>query len=327
VGGKRQRVTLYTSALFLIGNAAAAIVASHSEKEEEKQTPKGSGEAVAAAAGTGKEREREGSGRVAKASGESSQSRAAGRTSGHRLAGQLHSDGSSHLRKERRTTGAGENPRRSCRGCRQWRRGDADVGADGADFAQDAGRRSLRGCQAHRGNADVAADGADFAPSNAHSIQSIRGSTREAAINIWRIILAVAQLAATATQNKIVVFNEVESAPMARFHSIGQVFPNALYGHIVVTFDMGLLRQQIKELQEGISYRRNRALPERRSLYDMLEENLVAGNQELKGNMNLFTTSERKERSFGEWIAGVLGLWNVVQIHEVKKMVEGTKKV
>jgi hypothetical protein len=42
--------------------------------------------------------------------------------------------------------------------------------------------------------------------------------------------------------------------------------------------------------------------------------------------MDFFTTSERKERTFGKWIAGVLGLWNVVQIHKVKRMVEGTKK-
>jgi hypothetical protein len=52
----------------------------------------------------------------------------------------------------------------------------------------------------------------------------------------------------------------------------------------------------------------------------------VAGNHELETNMTFLTTSERKERTFGEWIAGVLGLWNVVQIHEVKKMVESTKK-
>jgi hypothetical protein len=145
-------------------------------------------------------------------------------------------------------------------------------------------------------------------------------------MDIWRIILAIAQVAAAAAQNEIVVFNEVETAPMARFPGIIQVFPDALYGHIVVTFDVALLRQQIKELQEGISYRRNRATPEHRGLYDVLEENLVAGNPELEGDMDFFTTSERKERTFGEWIAGVLGLWNVVQIHEVKKMVEGTKK-
>jgi hypothetical protein len=113
---------------------------------------------------------------------------------------------------------------------------------------------------------------------------------------------------------------------MARFHGIGQVFPDALYGHIVVTFDVVLLQQEIKELQEGISYRRRRAPPEHRGLYDVVEENLVAGNQELEDDMDFFTTSERKERTFGKWIAGVLGLWNVVQIHEVKKMVEGTKK-
>jgi hypothetical protein len=58
-------------------------------------------------------------------------------------------------------------------------------------------------------------------------------------------------------------------------------------------------------------------------LYDVLEENLVAGNQELESNMTFFATAER---TFGEWIAGVLGLWNVVEIHQVKKMVEGTKK-
>jgi hypothetical protein len=143
-------------------------------------------------------------------------------------------------------------------------------------------------------------------------------------MDIWRIILAIAQVAAA--QNEIAVFDEVESAPMARFHSIGQVFPDALYGHIVVMFNMALLRQEIKELQEGISYRQNRAAPEHRGLYDVLEENLVAGNQELEGDMDFFTTSERKERTVGKWIAGVLGLWNVVQIHEVKMMVEGTKK-
>jgi hypothetical protein len=105
----------------------------------------------------------------------------------------------------------------------------------------------------------------------------------------------------------------VESAPMARFHGIGQVFLDARYGHIVVTFDVALLRQEIKELQQGISYRRQRAPPEHRGLYDVLEESLVAGNQELEDNMDFFTTSERKERTFGKWIAG-------------KRMVEGTQK-
>jgi hypothetical protein len=68
-------------------------------------------------------------------------------------------------------------------------------------------------------------------------------------MDIWRIILAITQVAAAAAKHEIVVFNEVESAPMARFHGIGQVFPDALYGHIVVTFDVALLRQEIKELQ------------------------------------------------------------------------------
>jgi hypothetical protein len=63
-----------------------------------------------------------------------------------------------------------------------------------------------------------------------------------------------------------------------------------------------------------------------RDLYDVLEENLVGGNPELEGDMTFFAKAERKERTFSEWIAGILGLWNKVQIHEVKKMVEGTKK-
>jgi hypothetical protein len=165
-------------------------------------------------------------------------------------------------------------------------------------------------------------DRANFAAANEHSIQSIRGTTREATMDIWRILLAISQVAAA---NQI-QFDKVESVPMARFHSIGQVFPEALYGHIIIKFDVAVLRGQIKDLQEGISYRRERATPKHRDLYDVLEEKLVAGNQELEGNMTFFTTSERKERTFGEWIAGVLGLWNVVQIHKVKKMFEGTKK-
>jgi hypothetical protein len=82
----------------------------------------------------------------------------------------------------------------------------------------------------------------------------------------------------------------------------------------------------LKDLQEGLLYRRERATPKHRDLYDVLEENLVAGNQELESDMTFFATAERKERTFGEWTAGVLGLWNVVEIHQVKKMVEGTKK-
>jgi hypothetical protein len=114
-------------------------------------------------------------------------------------------------------------------------------------------------------------------------------------------------------------------APRWRFHRIGQVFPDALYCHIIITFDVAVLRGQIKDLQEGISYRRERATPKHRDLYVVLEENLVAGNQELESDMTFFATAERKERTFGEWIAGVLGLWIVVQIHKVKKMVEGRK--
>jgi hypothetical protein len=75
----------------------------------------------------------------------------------------------------------------------------------------------------------------------------------------------------------------------------------------------------MKDLQKGISYRRERATPKHRDLYNVLEENLVAGNQELESDMTFFATAERKERTFGEWIAGV-------EIHQVKKMVERTKK-
>jgi hypothetical protein len=98
-------------------------------------------------------------------------------------------------------------------------------------------------------------------------------------MDFWRILLAISQVAAA---NEI-LFDIVESAPMARFHSIGQVFPDALYGHIIITFNVAVLRGQIKDLQEGISYRQERATPKHRDLYDVLEENLVAGNQELEG--------------------------------------------
>jgi hypothetical protein len=42
---------------------------------------------------------------------------------------------------------------------------------------------------------------------------------------------------------------------MARFHRVGEVFPDALYRHIIVSFDVAELRGQIKDLQKGISYR------------------------------------------------------------------------
>jgi hypothetical protein len=55
--------------------------------------------------------------------------------------------------------------------------------------------------------------------------------------HVWRILLAISQVAAAVQ----IEFKKVESAPMARFHSIGQVFPDALYGHIIITFDVAVL--------------------------------------------------------------------------------------
>jgi hypothetical protein len=155
-----------------------------------------------------------------------------------------------------------------------------------------------------------------------HSIQSIRGTTRETTMDFWRYLLAVGQVAAAIHIN----FDEVKSALMARFHRVGEVFPDTFYGHIMVSLDVAELRGQMKDLQKGILYRQERATPKHRDLYNVLEENLVAGNQELESDMTFFATVEIKERTFGEWIAGVLGLWNVVEIHQVKKMVKGTKK-
>jgi predicted nucleic acid-binding protein len=86
---------------------------------------------------------------------------------------------------------------------------------------------------------------------------------------------------------------------MARFHRVGEVFPDTLYGHIIVTFDVAELREQMKDLQKGILHRQERATPKHRDLYNVLEENLVAGNQELESNMTFFATAERKERTFG----------------------------
>jgi hypothetical protein len=82
---------------------------------------------------------------------------------------------------------------------------------------------------------------------------------------------------------------------MARFHRVWEVFPGALYGHIIVTFDVAVLRGQMKDLKEGISYRRERATPKHRDLYDVLEENLVAGSQELESNMS-FSQQQRGRR-------------------------------
>jgi hypothetical protein len=156
-----------------------------------------------------------------------------------------------------------------------------------------------------RGEAIAGADGADNAVVNKHLIQSIRGTARETAIDFWRCILAVAQVAAAVQ----IDFDQVESTPMARFHRVGKIFPDVLYGHIIITCNVARLRGQMKDLQEGISYRRERATPKHRDLYDVLKDNLVAGNQELESNMTFFATAERKERTFSEWIAGILGLW------------------
>jgi hypothetical protein len=93
-------------------------------------------------------------------------------------------------------------------------------------------------------------------------------------------------------------FDQVESAPMARFHRVGEFFPDALYGHILITFDMAVLRGQMKDLQEGISYRWERATPKHRDLYDVLEENLVAGNQELENNITFFGITEKQGRVY-----------------------------
>jgi hypothetical protein len=115
-------------------------------------------------------------------------------------------------------------------------------------------------------------------------------------MDFWRYMLALAQVAAVAQ----IDFEEVKSAPMGRYNRVGEVFPDALYGHIIVTFDVAELRGRMKDLQKGILYRRERATPKHRDLYNVLEENLVAGNQELESNMTFFATAERKKRTFGE---------------------------
>jgi hypothetical protein len=67
---------------------------------------------------------------------------------------------------------------------------------------------------------------------------------------------------------------------------------------------VAVLRGQMKDLQEGITYRWERATPKHRDLYDVLKDNLVAGNQELESDMTFFATADRKDRTFGKWIAG-----------------------
>jgi hypothetical protein len=70
-------------------------------------------------------------------------------------------------------------------------------------------------------------------------------------MEFWRYLLAVAQVAAAVQIN----FDEEKSAQMARFHRVGEVFQDALYGHIIISFDVAELRGQMKDLQKGISYR------------------------------------------------------------------------
>jgi hypothetical protein len=44
-------------------------------------------------------------------------------------------------------------------------------------------------------------------------------------MDFWRYLLVVAQVAAAVQ----IDFDEVKSAPMGRFHRVGEVFPAALY--------------------------------------------------------------------------------------------------
>jgi hypothetical protein len=53
---------------------------------------------------------------------------------------------------------------------------------------------------------------------------SIRRTTRATTMDFWRNILAVAQVAAAAAA---INFEEVKSAPMARFHRVGEVIPSS----------------------------------------------------------------------------------------------------
>jgi hypothetical protein len=87
-------------------------------------------------------------------------------------------------------------------------------------------------------------------------------TTSETAMDFWRCLLAVARVAAAVQ----IDFDKVESAPIARSHRVGEVFPAALYSHIIISFDVAVLRGQMKALQDGISYRRERATPKHRDL-------------------------------------------------------------
>jgi hypothetical protein len=56
-------------------------------------------------------------------------------------------------------------------------------------------------------------------------------------MDFWRFLLAISQLAAAVQ----IEFGQVESALMARFHRVGKVFPDALYGHIIITHSVAQL--------------------------------------------------------------------------------------
>lgn len=121
-------------------------------------------------------------------------------------------------------------------------------------------------------------------------------------------------------------FTEVGEAPVARFHKIGTVTPNAIFGHIIISFNVSEIRRQTTELQAAIASNKDRASTENRARYDDLSETLATAQRELDDDMGFFTVLTRKARSFGEWLGGVLGLWNSWEIHSIKELEDSTRK-
>ena len=121
-------------------------------------------------------------------------------------------------------------------------------------------------------------------------------------------------------------FSEVEEAPMARFHKVGEMMTESIYGHIILRFNVSEIRRQTTSLQMIIADIKSKATTDNRNRYDKLSETLRAAEKELDDDMRFFTVLARRSRSFGEWLGGVLGLWNAYEIHDVKKLEESTRE-
>jgi hypothetical protein len=81
-------------------------------------------------------------------------------------------------------------------------------------------------------------------------------------MDFWRCLLAISQVAAAVQ----IEFNQVESTPEARFHRVGEVFQDALYGHI------DALRDYAEATQDDLSKLAKRISEQTTFLWNRMEQ-------------------------------------------------------